>query len=127
MVEKVDYGDIVRATSDSVNWQTGDIFKIIVTEGDGTVGLLKHSLCFKFFNGQLGKDYLYEVPWADMEMVNDDFRTISFNQQLEPLRENLASINAEIKKIEELKELYTNQHRHRAEDYIREFAEMVKD
>ncbi len=100
------YGDIVRVTSSSINWQPGEVFKVIVTEGDGTVGLLRHSLCFKYLDDCLSQDYLYEIPWDDMEYIGPKYKLTLLDKRIEPLEQQKKEIDSDIEQLKIMKECH---------------------
>lgn len=121
----VKFGDIFRCREGGRNRQVGDVFKVIIPEGDGKVGLKEHSLCYKYVDGVMHKEYLYEIPWTDMEPLNEAWHSAALKMRAEPIEIEIKKKQQELKSLEKLQQLYsggTNK-----EDYIKDFSNEIKE
>lgn len=122
----IKFGDILRCKVGGPNRKQGDCFKVIIVEGDGTVGSLRHSLCYKYVNGAIDKEYLYEVPWDDTEIVTDKWRQECIKLRIQPIENEIKQKQEELKRLEAMKELaFIDQDKE--DNNIRDFIKSLKD
>ena len=120
----VKFGDIVRSIGGGKNRAQGDVFKIIVIEGDGKVGLLRHSLCYKYERGTLSRDYLYEVPWDDMDIITSQWFPEQIKARRGPVEAEIAKHTAQLKALTDLELIHCN--KEDESEFLNTFKEALK-
>ncbi len=112
------YGTIVQVTRDVEFAKTGDRFKVIVEEGDGTIGLLKHSLCYKLNDqGKAQADYLYELSWADMKDISEDWMAESIRLKMGPLEEEMKMLQSKMESLRTMRDKFQKP----TSEYLKDF------
>ncbi len=112
------YGSIVRIKTAKDFAKAGDLFKVVIEEGDGEVGLLRHSLCHRLnAEGKPETEYVYEIAWEDMVDVTETYLQDSISGKAAPIKQKIQECQAQLDALNQIGQSFTRP----TEDFLKDF------